>query len=151
MTTTRSAPVARAVQQSRRRGSTALRQTTMWDAIRVQNHAIRQARDGTLLDRFARWLEAHPELPDLAAGIALQLKEAGHAHYSIDGIWHILRWEHGVKAPSRTGSGDPETPEVVSLNNDFTAPMSRLLEERYPYLKGFFRQRKSQADQTEVA
>jgi hypothetical protein len=121
-------------------------QLALWQAWKQQEYAIRTAEQGTLLDRFARWVEEHPEVVARAARVALQLKARGHRHYSVDGIWHILRWEHGLKAPSSTRSANPETPEVVDLNNDFTAPMARHLMERYPDLEGFFRTRRSQID-----
>lgn len=126
----------------RRRGG----QLTLWDARRQTDYAARVAQHGTLLERFAKWIEANPHLPGLAAEVALELKARGYRSGSIDYVWNILLWEHGVKAPSRTHANDAETPLVVALNHDHRAAMARLLMDRYPALKGFFRMRHSQVD-----
>jgi hypothetical protein len=99
-----------------------------------------------LAERFAAWAEENPEIIDLAAGVALQLRQRGFEHYSMDGIWHILRWEYGAKAPSETSGAQPDVPVMVDLNNDFTPGLARLLMARYPELDGFFRTRRSQMD-----
>lgn len=126
-------------------------QMALWHAWKAQEYAIRAAEHGTLLERFARWLEANPHLTDLAAGVARELMRRGHRTGSIGYVWDILLWEHGAKAPSETHAHDPETPRVVALNHDFRAPMARRLQELYPDLRGFFRTRRSQADERRIA
>ena len=121
-------------------------QLTLWDARRQTDYAARVAQHGTLLERFALWIEANPHLPGLAAEVALTQKRRGYTSGRIGYVWDILLYVYGVKAPSETHANDPETPVVVALNNDYRAPMARLLMDRYPELKGWFRVRRSQAD-----
>lgn len=121
-------------------------QLTLWDARRQTDYAARVAQHGTLLERFALWIEANPHLPGLAAEVALKLKARGYTSGSIDYVWNILLYVHGVKAPSETHANDPETPVITALNHDFRAAMARLLMDRYPELRGWFKTRRSQAD-----
>jgi hypothetical protein len=77
-------------------------QLTLWDARRQTDYAARVAQHGTLLERFALWIEANPHLPGLAAEVALDAEGAGATRAGRIGyVWDILLYVHGVKAPSR--------------------------------------------------
>ena len=85
-----------------------------------------------------QWLECKQKNPDLLpelARLARELKTYGHSRYSMDGLFHILRWE------TRTTTGDLG----LKINNNHTAFAARDLKIQHPDLKGFFqlRQQKS--------
>jgi len=59
------------------------------------------------------------------------MKHAGKERYSMDGIFHIARWE------TRHSTGDLG----LKMNNNYTAFAARDLMEQYPQLEGFFQTR----------
>lgn len=73
----------------------------------------------------------HPGLLLQLAGLARELKTAGHSRYSMDGLFHILRWE------TRASTGDLG----LKINNNYTAFAARDLMDQYPDLRGFFKLR----------
>ena len=82
----------------------------------------------------AQWLKCKTENPDLLpqlARLARELKACGHSRYSMDGLFHILRWE------TRTTTGDLG----LKVNNNHTAFAARDLMTAYPDLDGFFQLR----------
>ena len=89
----------------------------------------------TVSDKLAlEWQKCKAKHPDLLlqlAGLARELKRAGHPRYSMDGLFHILRWE------TRASTGDLG----LKINNNYTAFAARDLMDRYPDLKGFFQTR----------
>lgn len=86
-------------------------------------------------DKLARqWRQSrqdHPEVFARIVEIARELQRRGHTHYSIDGIFHILRWETGLT------TGDLG----LKVNNNHTAPAARDVMREHPDLAGFFRTR----------
>ena len=84
--------------------------------------------------KAVKWAEVkrkHPRLLPHLARLALELKHRGHKRYSVDGLFHILRWETGAT------TGDLG----FKMNNDYTAFASRDLMKQYPQLEGFFQLR----------
>ena len=82
----------------------------------------------------AKWNEVkrkHPRLMAHLARISLELKHRGYARYSMDGVFHIARWDTGLS------TGD----FGFKMNNDYTAYASRELMKDYPQLEGFFQTR----------
>ena len=77
----------------------------------------------------------NPELLIQLAQLAKELKSYGHKRYSIDGLFHILRWE------TRTSTGDLG----LKINNNHTSFAARELMEQYPELEGFFQLREQRA------
>jgi hypothetical protein len=61
---------------------------------------------------------------------------AGIRHYSVDALFHILRWEIAIKTRGE---------EEFRLNNNFTAFYARLISDREPDLKDFFTLRERRA------
>jgi hypothetical protein len=80
----------------------------------------------------------HPSLLSQLASLAKELKRAGHKRYSMDGLFHILRWE------TRATTGDLG----LKINNNYTAFASRDLMKKYPELQGFFQTRKQKPRET---
>ena len=82
----------------------------------------------------AQWQECKSKNPSLLpelAKLARELKKHGHSRYSMDGLFHILRWE------TRTTTGDLG----LKINNNHTAFAARDLMSHYPDLRGFFQTR----------
>ena len=73
----------------------------------------------------------NPSLINDLAQLALELKSYGHTRYSMDGLFHILRWE------SRTSTSDMG----LKINNNYTSFAARDVMDQYPDLKGFFQLR----------
>lgn len=64
---------------------------------------------------------------------ALLLKRRGFAHYSIDAIWHSIRFDRSVQiGPDEDG---------YKLNDHHTAYMAREIMAHEPELAGFFETR----------
>ena len=86
-------------------------------------------------DKLARaWAEckqANPWLLPKLVDIARELRRRGHDRYSMDGIFHILRWE------TELSTGDLS----LKVNNNHTALAARDLMTAYPELDGFFQLR----------
>ena len=74
----------------------------------------------------------NPSLLPQLAGLARELKISGHCRYSMDGLFHILRWE------TRSTTGDLG----LKINNNYTAFAARDLMDHFPDLQGFFVLRK---------
>jgi|TARA_R110002020_G_scaffold1635_4_gene7422 hypothetical protein len=78
-----------------------------------------------------QWQQCKAKNPNLLpqlAGLARELKLAGHSRYSMDGLFHILRWE------TRSTTGDLG----LKVNNNHTAFAARDLMAQFPDLQGFF-------------
>lgn len=81
----------------------------------------------------------HKENPHVLKAIALkgmQLKRAGHKVAGMKMVFEVLRWDHML-----TTSDEP-----FKLNNNNAPFYTRLIDEQYPELKGFFTRRTAQAD-----
>ncbi len=74
----------------------------------------------------------NPSLLPQLAGLARELRISGHSRYSMDGLFHILRWE------TRSTTGDLG----LKINNNYTAFAARDLMDQFPDLQGFFVLRK---------
>ncbi len=78
------------------------------------------------------WEKAKSEdpqlLPDLAK-LAIDLRGQGHKRWSIDALFHVLRWQRASRGRDHLG---------LKLNNNHTALAARELMETYPQLDGFF-------------
>ena len=81
--------------------------------------------------RARKFLEFHSKNPSIyteLARLALQARRAGYNHYTINGLFEVLRWRKGVLTT------DPD----FKLNNNYRAYYSRLLMSREPALSTFF-------------
>jgi len=81
-----------------------------------------------LLLQWQACKEKNPRLLLQLAGLARQLKVEGHCRYSMDGLFHILRWE------TRTSTEDLG----LKVNNNYTSFAARDVMEQFPDLEGFF-------------
>jgi hypothetical protein len=94
--------------------------------------------EGSIAARFDRWVRENPELVPRLADAALRLKRQGRKHYGVKKFFEDLRWDD-VPTPVRADGSR------FKINNSYTAPMARLLMERYPELDGFFETRERRA------
>jgi hypothetical protein len=91
----------------------------------------------TLEDEFNRFHARHPEVAKQLLGLARQARARGHKTYSIDCLFHLVRWHMDVERDDHDPCGDG-----FKLNDHFTAYYARLLMQEHPELVGFFRIRK---------
>ena len=73
----------------------------------------------------------HPELIPKLADLALKIKARGHKHWSIDALFHVLRFNSALS----TATPDDQN---LKINNNYTSLASRDLMAEYPELRGFF-------------
>jgi len=85
---------------------------------------------------FALWVEANPAGYAAMVRYAMEAKHAGKTRYSMDAIFHLVRWEFDVI--NRVGE--------FKINNNWTAPAARFIEKNVPALAGFFEHRKASCD-----
>lgn len=83
--------------------------------------------------RFYAFTEANPHVYRRIVQLARKAKMRGLDHYSLDGIFHVMRWEIAIRT-----KGDDQ----FRLNNSYTAMYARMVMEREPDLAGFFETRK---------
>lgn len=93
--------------------------------------AAQRERRRSIAERFADWHAAHPEVYRKLVTLARQAKAMGMSRYGMKALWEVARWSLYV---------DSEGQEY-KLNNDFTAPMARLIMAQEPDLDGFFETR----------
>lgn len=98
----------------------------------------------TVAERFAAFDEQHPEVWDYFCRFTFELVRAGHLHNSADAVLHRVRWETAVGGGFAGG-------EAFKINNNYSAYYARKFHETYPEYQGFFRTRKSRADQAHEA
>lgn len=81
-----------------------------------------------------KWEEVKLEQPfllDHIADLAYEAKSRGYKTWSMDALFHVLRWNSALD----TGGSH------VKINNDFTAVAARDVMKAHPDLDGFFRLR----------
>lgn len=85
-------------------------------------------------ESFERFHEDNPEVLDLLIKYSRQVKARGFQHYSMDAIYHRVRWHYNIETHR-----DPN--DEFKLNNNFTSRYARMIMEMCPDLKGFFETR----------
>jgi hypothetical protein len=94
------------------------------------------AEGSPLERRFREFHEHNPEVYRMLVEMAREAKARGRKRYGIGALWEVLRWRRDVET-----HGDR-----WKLNNDFRAPMARLIERQEPDLRGFFLMRRTDAE-----
>jgi hypothetical protein len=82
--------------------------------------------------RFLQFASNNPELVRTIIRMARERKTAGHSHWGMRAAFELLRERQLATIESVPGVGR------VKLNNDYTAPMARLVMKMAPDLEGFF-------------
>ena len=80
-------------------------------------------------ERFIEFHHANPHVYDRLVALARQWHHAGHEKCSIDMLFHLLRWEHGITTRSA---------DEFRLNNNFTSRYARLIAANEIDLAHFF-------------
>ena len=88
--------------------------------------------DGTYPDDFWEWLSVNGHILDEFIRIGLKTKRAGITRWSSDAICHVLRWQTAMREKGQN---------LVKINNNATAGLSRLAMQIEPKLAGFFQTR----------
>ena len=78
--------------------------------------------------RFLEFHHSNPAVYSVLVSLARQWKEAGHERCSMDMLFHLLRWQYGVKT----------TGDQFVLNDHWTSRYSRLISANEPDLAGMF-------------
>ena len=78
--------------------------------------------------QFLTFHEANPHVYRELVRLARELRDAGHRHYSIKGLYEVLRHRWSLRTRG----------EVVKLNNNYTSRYARLIMAQEPDLKRFF-------------
>jgi len=81
--------------------------------------------------KFRQYHFEHPEVFKFFAQFALQLKHKGFKHFGAKAIMERIRWEVALQT-GRDG---------FKINNNYTSRYARLLEQKLPMFRGFFRKR----------
>ena len=87
----------------------------------------------TIDDRFAEWCAINPSIVRLYLKFAREAKASGRQRYGVKAIQERVRWECDVNLKKNS---------PFKVNNDYAAPMSRLLVSLDPSLSGMFAFRK---------
>lgn len=95
----------------------------------VAEEVARETGGSILFDRFSDFHLANPQVYDLIERFALELINAGHAHFGIGAVYERVRWEVAVTTRSVDG---------LKLNNNHRAYYARLFRARYPEHARFF-------------
>lgn len=95
------------------------------------------ANMGTLEQQFWKFDKAHPSVYRMIVHLARGLKKQGFRTYSLDAIFHRIRWHHYVKR-NRQEDG-------FKLNDHYTSFYARLVMSREPDLSEFFETRKQRS------
>lgn len=85
---------------------------------------------------FWSFHQRNPDVYGRLKGMALRLRDRGHKHYGVKGLFEVMRWHHALA-----------TTDEWKLNNNYTAFYARLLMREVPALRGFFVVRHARADE----
>ena len=94
----------------------------------------RNLYDSRAIDvRFKQWHDENPEIYSNLVRLCRELKAAGRDHYSLDALFHRLRWYYHV---------EKREDEPFKLNDHFTSRYARLIMRQESDLGDFFETRK---------
>ncbi|MDP9269309.1 MAG: hypothetical protein M3P27_13440 [Acidobacteriota bacterium] len=86
--------------------------------------------------RFEQFNADHPEVYRLLVRFCRELKDAGRSHYSVDALFHRLRWYYHVEKRAE---------EPFKLNDHYTSRYARLISAQETDLANFFETRRLRA------
>ena len=88
----------------------------------------------TIAQQVLEFHRLHPEVYDAMCSVVDDLYERGFRHYSVQGVWELLRFNLAIQ-PS-----EKDAPELVEykLNNNYSAYYARQYASRNPERKDFF-------------
>jgi hypothetical protein len=104
-------------------------QAEMFGRIQPKPVRVIPQQKQSITERFWRFDRENPHVYRRIVQLARKAKLRGLEHYSIDGIFHVMRWEIAIRTRSR---------DQFRLNDHFTSMYARLVEDREFDLKGFF-------------
>lgn len=88
-------------------------------------------------EKFLNYHNNNPKVYSMFERFSLQAAEAGWRNFGVGAIAERMRWETVI-----VSRGDE-----FKINNSYRAFYARMFEENHPQYKGFFRKRRSVADQ----
>jgi len=90
-------------------------------------------REPDIAEDFERFHRENPDVYRNLVNLARTVKAAGYVRYSMDALFHRLRWHYNVEHKSK---------EPFKMNDHFTSRYARLIASREPDLAKFFECRK---------
>lgn len=84
--------------------------------------------DRATVDAFRTYHQTHPEIFQLFAKYAYEMRKTGRKKYSAKTIMERIRWHCDVQ----------ERGQEFKINNSYTAMYARLLVHKIPEFSGFF-------------
>lgn len=91
----------------------------------------------SMTEQFERWDRLNPKIYGLFRKFALEAMDAGYKKYSARTIIHRIRWHIEIET-----RGDK-----FKINDHWSPYYARKFDKDFPQHKGFFRQRKAEADE----
>lgn len=88
-------------------------------------------------EQFEAFHRRNPQVYRKLVALARELKAAGADRYSIDALFHVLRYHHDI--------GRDRIETEFKLNNSFTSRYARKIQEKEEDLRDFFETRKLKA------
>lgn len=98
-----------------------------------QLELIYEQRFRTIDERFAAFHKANPQIYRKLVNLAREVKAAGHEHYSMDCLFHRLRWYYRV---------EQQTKEPFKLQDHYTSRYARAIMMCEPDLVDMFEVRR---------
>lgn len=89
-------------------------------------------------EKFQKYHQENPKIYEEFKNITNRAVIKGFKHFSAEAIFNIIRWEMSITAKDYDG---------FKINNNYKAFYSRMFMKEYPKYDGFFRLRKSKADE----
>ena len=108
-------------------------QSEMFNRIPPKPVRVIKKPKAPIWQRFFAFNAANPHVYRRIVQLARKAKLRGLEHYSMAGIFHVLRWEIAIRT-----RGDDQ----FRLNDQFSSHYARMVDEREFDLKGFFELRK---------
>lgn len=88
-------------------------------------------------DKFLTYHKDNPHVYRMFEKFALEAINHGREHLGAAAIVERMRWYTNIETKG----------EAFKIGNDYRAFYARMFEDNYPHHKGFFRKRRSIADQ----
>lgn len=90
----------------------------------------------TIQERFERYHTKHPEVFNHLVRLAREVKSTGLKRCGISLLWERLRWFYWIEC---------DASEKYRMNDNYRSRFVRLLIDKHPEFKGFFKLRRLRA------
>jgi len=96
---------------------------------------FRQPEPESRIDReFREFAFKHPEVEKELVKLARKAVAKGRKNFGMKALWEVMRWTFWMEWK--------EGEEPFKLNNNYTSRYARMLMDKHPELRGFFKTRR---------